>query len=151
MNGRISSLMASTSISGDDMETREIADLLQQKLISNGFIVQRYNAYSTDSIYLKLDYGACNSIRIAGHQGKKHLKYRYNIGSYIKQAGYKRDKYDRFFYPADCVEMLLKQIVSDRSTKIGRYGESRYWAMMEKNKKDNEDSKGFWQKAYTVR
>lgn len=39
------------------MNENEIADLIIPKLLALGFIVHRYNAYSTNSIYIKLDYG----------------------------------------------------------------------------------------------
>ena len=51
-------------------EINSLADYIANRLISEGFIVQRYNAYTTNSIYLKLDYGVCNSIRISDHPGK---------------------------------------------------------------------------------
>ena len=49
-------------------EEQNIADYIQSKLLEYGFKIQRYNAYSTNSIYLKLDYGVCNSIRISDHK-----------------------------------------------------------------------------------
>lgn len=63
----------------------QVADTLCRRLLSAGFIVHRYDAYSTNSIYLKLDCGVCNSIRISDHTGKGYLKYRYNIGSDIRK------------------------------------------------------------------
>ena len=51
-------------------ELDNLADYIAKRLISEGFTVQRYNAYTTNSIYLKLDYGVCNSIRISDHPGK---------------------------------------------------------------------------------
>lgn len=56
------------------MENKKIADSLQRSLINNGFVVQRYNAYSTDNIYLKLDYGVCNSIRVSDRQHEKLIE-----------------------------------------------------------------------------
>lgn len=38
-------------------------------------LIHRYDAYSTNSVYLKFDYGVANSLRIADHAGKKHLAY----------------------------------------------------------------------------
>lgn len=52
----------------------QVADTLCRRLLSAGFIVHRYDAYSTNSIYLKLDCGVCNSIRISDHTGKSYLK-----------------------------------------------------------------------------
>lgn len=68
------------------LTNQEIADYLSEELKNNGFTVHRYDAFSTKSIYLKLDYGVCNSIRISDHNGKKYLKYRYNIGEGIKNT-----------------------------------------------------------------
>ena len=45
-------------------ELENLADSIANRLAREGFIVQRYDAKTTDSIYLKLDYGVCNSIRI---------------------------------------------------------------------------------------
>ena len=42
-------------------------------------VIHRYDAYSTNSVYLKFDYGVGNSLRISDHKGKKHLAYRFNI------------------------------------------------------------------------
>ena len=38
-------------------------------------LIHRYDAYSTNSVYLKFDYGVANSLRIADHAGKEHLAY----------------------------------------------------------------------------
>ena len=53
------------------MTGKEVASILIQELISIGFIVHRYNSYTTSSIYIKLDYGLSCGIRIADHPGKK--------------------------------------------------------------------------------
>lgn len=72
-------------MSGCDFKA--LADSLSERFLAEGFTVHRYDAYSTSSVYLKLDCGMCNSIRISDHRGKKHLAYRYNIGPWIKSAG----------------------------------------------------------------
>ena len=38
------------------MNITEVANYLQTKLLENGFIIHRYEAYSTNSVYLKLDW-----------------------------------------------------------------------------------------------
>ena len=55
------------------MSEKQIANLLIQELLKLGFIVHRYNAVTTSSIYLKLDFGVCCGIRIADHSGKKNI------------------------------------------------------------------------------
>ena len=124
-----------------------LADSMAERLIGEGFIVQRYDSCTTDSIYLKLDYGVCNSIRISSHAGKKHLKYRYNIGPYINESHVVRDKYDRFYYPADRMEDMVAKIVEDRELKLSRFGCESYAGYMLKNKRDKSDSPGFWREA----
>ena len=55
-------------------EGQNLTEVLQEALLEAGIVIQRYDAYSTDSVYLKLDYGVCNSIRISNHNGKRYLK-----------------------------------------------------------------------------
>lgn len=70
---------ASSPVISQAVTIQSIADSLTHTLSQAGFTIQRYDASTTDSIYLKLDYGVGNSIRISNHTGKKHLNYRYNI------------------------------------------------------------------------
>lgn len=124
-----------------------IADFIAERLIEEGFTIQRYDACTTDSIYLKLDYGVCNSIRISSHAGKKHLKYRYNIGPHIDKFREIKDKYDRFYYPADKAEDMITKIMEDREIKLSRYGCESYAGYMLKNKSGKVGSPGFWREA----
>ena len=82
-----------------ESDLKAIADEVQGKLLDLGFIVHRYDAYSTSSVYLKMDYGACHSIRIGDHRGKPHLKYRYNIGPWIRKFRSDHDPYQRWYFP----------------------------------------------------
>ena len=128
-------------------ELENLADSIADRLAGEGFIVQRYDAKTTDSIYLKLDYGVCNSIRISSHAGKKHLKYRYNIGPYINGFHVVKDKYDRFYYRTDEMEDMIAQIIEDREFKLARYGCESYAGYMLKNKNDRAGSSEFWREA----
>lgn len=128
----------------------EFATDLCNQLLEQGFIVYRYDAYSTNSVYLKLDFGVCNSIRISDHKGKGYLKYRYNIGSHIKEKGIQKDRYPRFYYPTEEVREMVKKICSDRDEKVKRYGQQRYEQFMGENKKEHANDKGFWAKSRRV-
>ena len=128
-------------------ELKNLADSIANRLAGDGFVVQRYDACTTDSIYLKLDYGVCNSIRVSGHAGKRYLKYRYNIGPYINESHVVKDKYDRFYYPVDRMEDMVVKIVEDRELKLSRFGCESYAGYMLKNKRDKSDSPGFWREA----
>lgn len=138
-------------IMSNNSQLIKLAETIQSRLMGEGFTIQRYDAYSTESIYLKLDYGACNSIRISGHKGKKHLKYRYNIGSWIGKFCKIKDKYEIYYYSVDQVDDLVTQIIKDRDGKIRKYGIRTYKSFMEKNRIHNLHAKGFWDKSYLVR
>lgn len=131
---------------------QKIADELVDKLLRAGFKLQRYDSYSTSSVYLKLDYGIGNSIRIADHKCKKHLHYRYNL--LINKTGYSQDlsgKYPRFIYGSDMIAKLIKDIINNRDNKITRYnGLVSYQNIMMKSKNEKSNNKGFWEQAYEL-
>ena len=103
-------------------ELDSLADSIAKRLISEGFTVQRYNAYTTNSIYLKLDYG-------------------------VKEYRKEKDKFDRFYYRADKSKNMIKKIIEDREAKKSRYGEDAYIRLMQKSKSENAGTLGFWSKA----
>lgn len=128
-------------------EIEELAAIIVNHLLAEGFTVQRYNAYTTNSIYLKLDYGVCNYIRISDHPGKRHLKYQYNIGPHIEKFRKEKDRYDRFYYRLDRARNMLERIIRDRDTKKSQYGAPEYQALIQKNRNANAGMLGFWSKA----
>jgi len=128
---------------------KHIATELQNRLVAEGFIVQRYDAYSTKSIYLKLDYGICNSIRISDHVGKKHLNYMFNLGKNIKEVRHERTEFTRYYYPFKKMDELMSHIMRHRANKKRYHGNS-YSDVMEHNRQQNQSNWGFWSKAYLV-
>ena len=48
----------------------KVAEDIQILLKKNGFTIHRYNSYSSNSIYLKVDFGLAGSIRISDHVGR---------------------------------------------------------------------------------
>ena len=129
---------------------KRLADRLAARLLRMGITVHRYDAYSTESIYLKLDYGVCNSIRISGHPGKEYLKYRYNIGPSIQKRRNEMDGFPRYYYPDRDWQALLDRIELDRARKIGRYGVAKYRRLMKEYRDQGRKRPGFWQQAYRV-
>lgn len=101
------------------MNEKQIAKILVSKLQDMGFVVHRYDAITTNSIYLKLDYGVCCGIRIADHNGKKKYHYRFNV---VK--GYCGDKIIYFknlisyFYTFEELPQLLNMVKNERESKI---------------------------------
>ena len=127
-----------------------IADELVNTLKGEGFVIQRYNAYSTASIYLKLDYGLAYSVRISDHPGKKHLKYTYNlINGYSGKRMIKEGKVWRRYYNFNQVDELVKEIINNRAWVISRYHPD-YAADMEKARVENQNKPGFWRDAVLV-
>lgn len=131
---------------------KRLADEIAQALIAEGFTVHRYDAMKTDSVYLKLDYGACNSIRISDHAGYPHLKYRYNIGTWIQQPMETEDTYPRFYWRADQASDLVAKCVADRDARIGWSGVGGYEQIIEKKKREARRARtGFWTHARKVK
>lgn len=123
----------------------EIVDILKGK----GFVIQRYDSYSTDSVYLKLDYGVCNSIRISDHEGKKHLCYRYNL-LFGCQDNIIEERYIRYYFNENNVTGLINQILFDKTIKLKKYGKQLYRNYMTKNKHEHKNDNGFWKDAKLV-
>lgn len=128
----------------------EMADYMINALLDRGFVIQRYDAYSTSSIYLKLDYGVSNSIRIGDHFGKKHLSYRYNIGPMYKKISKTDRPYTRHYFPVSRLNELIQLIEDDRNQKVKMYGAKRYAEYMEQNQEKGKTQPGFWRQARLV-
>lgn len=115
----------------------EIANIIIPKLLNLGFIVHRYNSYSTNSIYIKLDYGVSCGIRISDHHGKAKYKYRFNLIKDYKGNRVIRDgNLIRFFYSFDDIESLLLAIKQEKKSKIERYGMLKYKRLLAKHSND---------------
>lgn len=127
---------------------REICD----RLIDTGFTVHRYNAYSTMSIYIKVDCGLCKSIRVSDHDGKGYLRYTYNVRKDILEYYEEVDNsVHRYYFPMEDWSSMVGLIVNHRKYLIDRYGSN--WYNMELNRLlgSQKTDKGFWSSAYLVK
>lgn len=134
-------------------EIELMADWIQSQLIEKGFTIHRLDAITTKSIYLKLDYGLSNSIRISDHAGKKEYSYRFNILKQMPMRTYQHftnGKYPRGFYSFDMVDRMIGDIVGQKQEKIKRYGKLFYDSLQDKEKIENNGKKGFWSKAKLI-
>ena len=121
----------------------ELASIVASRLVSEGFKVHRYDAVTTNSVYLKPDYGACGSIRISDHPGYKHLSYRWNIGSHIDDVSQAlAGSYPRSFFPADKWEQLVDQVVDERAKRQAA-NEYEWRIKLGMEQKERADF-GFW-------
>src|SRR5690625_2839738 len=126
----------------------KIAEEIITQLKNKGFTIQRYDSMTSKSIYIKLDYGVSQSIRISDHQGKKHLKYRFNVHTGIEQPYQENDgQFERFYYGAGDIDQLIEDILEHRKRRIIDFGKSSYQYFMQKNKFEGTNKKGFWQSA----
>ena len=126
------------------MTGNEVANILVSKLLELGFIVHRYNSYSTSSVYLKLDYGLSCGIRIADHPGKKKYSYRFNvIKDYVGNKVILKDGLICRFYGFNELDSVLNAVQQEKQQKINKYGLKNYQRYMEREKKENELFKRF--------
>lgn len=106
---------------------------------------------TTDSIYLKFDYGAAGSMRIATHPGKKHLAYTYNIRLDGK-ASYSRHELGstRRYYAAADIDTAVEDVLQGRRRRIFKAGASAYALKMHELRRKAAYSLGFWPRAEQV-
>ena len=122
----------------------DIVNTLIPKLLDMDLIVHRYDAYSTNSIYLKLDYGIACGIRIADHPGKKKYSYRFNIIKDFKgDKVILKDGLICRFYDYTELENVLKDVKEEKQKKLCRYGINNYNLYMKREKNENELFKRF--------
>lgn len=120
------------------MNEKKIAKILINKLLKLGFVIHRYDAITTSSIYIKLDFGVCCGIRISNHNGKAKYHYRFNV---IKD--YQGDKITfyknliSYFYTFEEIPQLLQKVQEEKQNKIQKYGIDNYHLYMESEKKQN--------------
>lgn len=134
------------------MDCREIADEIQEKLLDLGFTVHRLDAFTTSSVYLKIDSGVCHSIRVSDHRGKKHLKFRYNIGPFVKKFHVVQDMYRRYYFTVDEVDRLVKFVKYDRVHQIDWLGGTEAYNEQVRLLRERGEAmtKGFWTKCWEV-
>lgn len=130
------------------MTTDDVAAAVIKRMIGK-VVIHRLDAYSTNSIYLKFDYGIVNSLRISDHEGEKHLSYRYNIllDQQVREVRH-MNGYDRIFYPPSMLDRCCDEILAAKEKKLQYYAD--YEAVMKKVRRESAYKKGFWQKAWEV-
>lgn len=133
-------------------DLKAIADEIQEKLLDMGFTVHRLDAYTTNSVYLKVDCGVCHSIRVSDHEGKKHLKFRYNIGTFVKKFRSVNDMYRRYYFTVDEVDRLVKFVKYDRVRAIDVLGGRKAYKEQVKRFRERGEAmtEGFWTKCWEV-
>ena len=116
-------------------------------------IIHRYDSFSTNSIYLKFDYGVANSLRISDHDGKKYLKYRFNIlqsmSSKSSKETHTRQGFEMVFYSPAMISACCRDILESKKDRVARYRD--YDAIVAKQKEETAQIQmGFWRNAKLV-
>jgi len=120
------------------MNSDKVAKYLTKELGKLGFVVHRYNAKSTNSIYLKLDYGVCCGIRISDHNGKKKYHYRFNVfKDYKGDKVVVRDNLISYFYTFNELSQLLVKVLEEKKMKLKKYGIENYKRIMNEESEKN--------------
>ena len=137
------------------MDVHECEEYLISELKRLGFSIMRYHSMSTNSVHIKIDSGIAHSIRLSDHEGKKRLKYRYNVLTNSKKKNphrIKEGRLNRYYFPPtkDGLDILVGLICGVRSRKITKYGEHNYKKCMEEAYKANRNNRGFWQMAEII-
>ena len=125
------------------MNIKEYMQKILYDLSQEGFILQYYEAYSTSSCYIKLDYGVSNSIRIADHKGKDKYPYRFNLMIGLEKS-YTDD--GRYYYSVDDYKEMITDIKKFKEEQLNKFG-FKYYDYMLENKKESKNKQGFWAKA----
>ena len=113
-------------------------------------IIHRYDAFTTNSIYLKFDYGIANSLRISDHNGKRYLKYRYNILTTQKSKRTETDHgFERIYYSPDMVSAVCRDILNAKKAKQTRYRD--YNRLVQQKANEVFQERGFWTQAREVK
>lgn len=133
-------------------ELNKFAKKLIKELKQYNFHILRYDAYTSKSIYLKIDYGAACSIRISDHMGYDHLHYRFNVIAGLQESKtIKHDGYERHFLTMDEFRKLVTLIIAERNVKRMKYSERKYEEIKEKEKaRVGKEKRGFFKSCYEV-
>lgn len=124
---------------------KEVAESLVHRLKAKGYIVQYYESKTTNSIYLKLDYGVGGSIRLSDHLGKGKLRYTFNVLDGVPERVVVLDRgVKRYFYNFSELDLLVFDIEANKAGKIASFGLDKYKQAMERNRRHGEHTRGFW-------
>lgn len=113
-----------------------LANLIIQYVKQYNIHVLRYDSKSTESIYLKFDYGLAGSLRISAHEGYENLKYTFNLikgllNPYKESIRENNNLIHRYYYPDAYVLNLAQDIIRYKQYRIDKYGKIKYKNIME--------------------
>lgn len=138
-------------MSQKNSDVERAASYIVEKCRKSGIVVHRYNAKSSNSIYLKFDWGVAQSLRISDHKGIEKYHYRFNLIQGLKDkitVSYRNNTYSNY-YPFRSVYDCLEDILENREKIIEKNGIEKYGLKMSKiesqiNRLPREKLYPFW-------
>ncbi|GAB0155456.1 hypothetical protein CHRYSEOSP005_07170 [Chryseobacterium sp. Alg-005] len=118
------------------MSFKNIADNLINELSKKGIEAYIWHIATTGSIYVRFQDNRIGSVRIANHEGKSRLKYKYNLRSdmHLKKSTWIKDGDSwRFYLPVEQWKLLIDVLV-ERSKMVQSW-ENKYNYTIPKFKK----------------
>lgn len=111
---------------------KKIANKITKILQMRGFIVEMQVSKKTNSIYLKIDNGACEGIRISDHINNL-TKYKFNMirNYHGRRSELSNGKY-KLFYSFTNTGRLINDLEVERSNNIMRNGYYNYRKLRDK-------------------
>ena len=135
---------------------RKIADFIIAYVKRFDIHVLRYDSITTESIYLKFDYGMSGSLRISSHSGKDGLSYTFNILKGLNEPykesckSSKGTDISRYYYPDCLYKNVALDIIRYREYKINKYGEKAYYRYLKSKRVYVGKGNMFWGKCKEV-
>jgi hypothetical protein len=135
---------------------------LIKRLKEERFIVQKYKSRSTRSVYLKIDFGLCHSIRISDHlfaDMDGRIKYHVveNLPKKEKrmlQQVNEEYKVENLFFPMkeEYIEEIVQKIVENRERERRHKGKEGYvdWMYNRYCLMKDDAKNGFWKKSKII-
>lgn len=111
---------------------KRMAKRIKEMLNKRGFIVTIQVSKNTNSVYLKIDNGACGKIRISDHKNNL-TNCKFNM---IKNYNGKRSEYSnrvfKKYYNYNGIGRLIADIEIERADSIAKYGYYKYRTIRDK-------------------
>ena len=107
---------------------KTIAEIIIEELAKKGIKAYIWHTATTGSVYIRFEDNRMCSVRIGDHNGKKQLRYKYNIRSDItaKNKGWIKDnEIWRFYLPVDLWEELIPVLIQ-RNKDVQKWPPARY-------------------------
>ena len=132
----------------------KLANEAERELRRRGFELHRLDAFTSDSVYLKLDCGLVGTLRISDHRPKRHLEFRYNVGPYVARAHRTLDgAREIWWFPPGALNRMVRIACHDRGRKVARYGGEEAYLRAMRRAEDEGRLKvtGFWSRCWKVK